>query len=110
MASKEEAETGNESASGDGTSPPTTSSVKTQHDASFFDNLNQEAKKWREHLGKKSLPSLLSITYLFSTVTPPAMESLEEVIRWLQAGGKVGILDATNSTVERRRLLIEVRV
>ncbi|KAJ3395860.1 hypothetical protein HDU92_004706 [Lobulomyces angularis] len=58
----------------------------TQHDANFFDPKNDSAKKWREML---------------------ATETLEELIYWLNHGGKVGILDATNSTIERRKVLCE---
>jgi len=61
-------------------------STSNQHDANFFNPGNMEAKKWREQL---------------------ALESLEELIGWLHSGGKIGILDATNSTVERRRVLID---
>jgi 6-phosphofructo-2-kinase len=54
----------------------------TQHDATFFDASNQEAFKMREAL---------------------AMESVEELLEWLDVGGgKVAIHDATNSTVKRR--------
>ncbi|KAL3901066.1 MAG: hypothetical protein SGCHY_000885 [Lobulomycetales sp.] len=56
------------------------------HDAKFFDPSNKDAQRWREKL---------------------AMESLEELILWLHAGGKIGILDATNSTRERRKALFE---
>ncbi|KAJ1553152.1 hypothetical protein HK405_008793, partial [Cladochytrium tenue] len=58
----------------------------TTHDASFFDSGNESAKQIREQL---------------------AMETLEELISWLNAGGKVAIHDATNSTVERRRAIVE---
>ena len=37
-----------------------------------------------------------------------ATETLEELINWLHSGGgKIGILDATNSTIERRKKLCE---
>lgn len=52
----------------------------------FSDPSNKDAQRWREKL---------------------AMESLEELILWLHAGGKIGILDATNSTRERRKALFE---
>jgi hypothetical protein len=65
------------------------------HDANFFDHGNQEASRWRDTL---------------------AIESLEELLAWHQNGGKIGILDATNSTgtqnlanilVSRRKLLVD---
>lgn len=59
----------------------------TTHDARFFDPDNPEAKAVREKL---------------------AMETLEEIFDWLrQHGGKVAIHDATNSTVSRRRALLD---
>ena len=61
-------------------------STSTQHDASFFDASNVDSKKQREIL---------------------ALETLEELIAWLHRGGKIGILDATNSTVERGRNLLK---
>eukprot|EP00842_Homolaphlyctis_polyrhiza_P000488 jgi/Hompol1/143/HPOL_002452-RA len=56
------------------------------HDAKFFDASNEDAKAIRERL---------------------AAETLEELISWLKKGGKVAIHDATNTTVERRRSLLE---
>ncbi|KAH9274206.1 hypothetical protein BSLG_002125 [Batrachochytrium salamandrivorans] len=58
----------------------------TPHDANFFDNTNSDAKAIRERL---------------------ALDTLDELISWLRQGGKVAIHDATNSTVERRRSLLE---
>ncbi|KAI9209890.1 6-phosphofructo-2-kinase-domain-containing protein [Polychytrium aggregatum] len=58
----------------------------TTHDAKFFDPHNSEAKAIRDQL---------------------ATDTLEELIAWLKKGGKVGIHDATNSTKERRAMLLE---
>ncbi|KAL2914838.1 6-phosphofructo-2-kinase [Polyrhizophydium stewartii] len=58
----------------------------TLHDANFFDAANADAKAIRERL---------------------ALDTLEELVTWLKRGGKVAIHDATNSTVERRRSLLE---
>jgi 6-phosphofructo-2-kinase len=57
-----------------------------EHDSTFFDPNNEDAKKLRDQL---------------------AMESINELLNWLNSGGKIGIHDATNSTRERRRALIE---
>jgi 6-phosphofructo-2-kinase len=58
-----------------------------QHDASFFDPLNQAANKHREEL---------------------ALETLDELLNWLsEPANKVAMLDATNSTVARRRSIME---
>ncbi|KAI8852675.1 6-phosphofructo-2-kinase-domain-containing protein [Chytridium lagenaria] len=60
---------------------------RTTHDANFFDPKNENAKAIRERL---------------------AMDTLDEAIDWLKyGGGKVAIHDATNSTVERRRAIID---
>jgi 6-phosphofructo-2-kinase len=56
------------------------------HDANFFDHGNKEATARRELL---------------------AVESLEELLSWLNSGGKIGILDATNSTTARRSILVD---
>ncbi|CAI2171022.1 3346_t:CDS:10 [Funneliformis geosporum] len=56
------------------------------HSHSFFDPANKSAKKVREQL---------------------AMDCLDELIDWLNKGGRIGIHDATNSTVERRRKILE---
>ena len=45
--------------------------------ASFFDPTDPDAKAAREEI---------------------AMETLDELLRWFEAGGEVGIYDATNST------------
>ncbi|KAJ3007626.1 hypothetical protein HKX48_009012, partial [Thoreauomyces humboldtii] len=59
----------------------------TTHDANFFDPDNPEAQAVREKL---------------------ALETLDEIIDWLSCGGgKVAIHDATNSTVKRRKALLE---
>ena len=36
-----------------------------------------------------------------------ALEALQDMKRWFSSGGQVGIYDATNSTKERRQLLLE---
>ncbi|EEB07509.1 6-phosphofructo-2-kinase [Schizosaccharomyces japonicus yFS275] len=60
---------------------------KYSMDASFFDPNNPEAKQFREELAKSCL---------------------EEMLHWLQhENGVVGILDATNSTFSRRKLLVD---
>lgn len=58
----------------------------TTHDASFFDFENTQAKSVREHL---------------------ALDTLDEIITWLRVGGKVAVHDATNTTVARRRALLD---
>ncbi|KAH7056630.1 6-phosphofructo-2-kinase-domain-containing protein [Linnemannia elongata] len=57
----------------------------TSHSHAFFDPKNTAAKEIRDEL---------------------ALESLEELIAWLKQGGRVGIHDATNSSRERRKLLL----
>ncbi|KAI8868955.1 bifunctional 6-phosphofructo-2-kinase/fructose-2,6-bisphosphate 2-phosphatase [Ramicandelaber brevisporus] len=57
---------------------------KIEHDHHFFDPDNSEAKKYRDEL---------------------AMGSLEDAIEWLYSGGQVAIHDATNSTVQRRKMI-----
>ncbi|KAG0256507.1 hypothetical protein BG011_004455 [Mortierella polycephala] len=57
----------------------------TSHSHVFFDPNNTSAKTIRDEL---------------------ALESLEELIRWLKQGGRVGIHDATNSSRERRKMLL----
>lgn len=49
--------------------------------ASFFDPNNKDAHKIRDDL---------------------ALQVLEQLIQWLRSGGRVGIHDATNSTIDRR--------
>lgn len=57
------------------------------HNADFFDEKNKEAKKLRDQLAHKCL---------------------EELIKWLkEGGGNVGILDATNTTKARRKMLAD---
>lgn len=61
--------------------------IKADHTANFFDNDNASASKAREAL---------------------AEECLENLIRWLkEEGGNVGIHDATNSTISRRKKLYD---
>ncbi|KAF9507878.1 hypothetical protein BS47DRAFT_1488635 [Hydnum rufescens UP504] len=62
--------------------------IKEDHTASYFSHTNQTAMQLREAL---------------------AEESLDMLIKWLKAGGNVGIHDATNST-RSRRAAIEARV
>ncbi|KAG0220493.1 6-phosphofructo-2-kinase-domain-containing protein [Mortierella sp. GBAus27b] len=57
----------------------------TSHSHAFFDPKNSSAKTTRDRL---------------------ALESLEELITWLKEGGRVGIHDATNSSRERRKILL----
>ncbi|ORX90782.1 bifunctional 6-phosphofructo-2-kinase/fructose-2,6-bisphosphate 2-phosphatase [Basidiobolus meristosporus CBS 931.73] len=59
---------------------------KQNHTSDFFSPNNSDAKTLRDQL---------------------AMDTLNEVIAWLNDGGKVGILDATNSTKERRQRIID---
>ncbi|KAI8993698.1 6-phosphofructo-2-kinase-domain-containing protein [Pilobolus umbonatus] len=54
--------------------------------ASFFDPNNQDMKQIRDEI---------------------ALSVLEQLIDWLKQGGRVAIHDATNSTIERRQLLID---
>lgn len=55
--------------------------------AEFFDPHNENAAKFREQL---------------------ALETLDELLNYLLLkGGSVGILDATNSTIQRRQLLVD---
>lgn len=57
--------------------------AKADHSAKFFDPSNSEAFKLREEM---------------------AIDTLDELLDYLLCGGgSVGILDATNSTVERRQ-------
>ncbi|KAL2179886.1 6-phosphofructo-2-kinase-domain-containing protein [Thermothelomyces heterothallicus CBS 202.75] len=60
---------------------------KMDQSAAFFDPKNEAAAKLREQVALDTLDELL--TYL------------------LHQGGAVGILDATNSTIQRRKLLVE---
>ncbi|KAI9315914.1 6-phosphofructo-2-kinase-domain-containing protein [Dichotomocladium elegans] len=53
--------------------------------AGFFDPNNEEAKRIRDKL---------------------ALDVLDDLIKWLSEGGRVAIHDATNSTIERRFLLL----
>ena len=55
--------------------------------ADFFDPKNENARKVREQL---------------------ALDTLDELLNYLLCqGGSVGILDATNSTIQRRQLLVD---
>ncbi|KAG0170505.1 hypothetical protein DFQ30_002371 [Apophysomyces sp. BC1015] len=62
--------------------------VSQQHEqsAKFFDPDNKDMKRIRDEL---------------------ALGVLEQSIDWLKQGGRVAIHDATNSTIDRRKLLIE---
>ena len=58
-----------------------------EHTASFFDPQNEKAAAIREHV---------------------AMETLDELLEFvLDQGGSVGIFDATNSTLERRKTIVD---
>ncbi|KAI1320768.1 6-phosphofructo-2-kinase [Xylariaceae sp. FL0255] len=60
---------------------------RVDHTAEFFDPKNEEAAKLREEM---------------------AIETLDELLDYLlRGGGAVGILDATNSTIERRQHVFE---
>lgn len=60
---------------------------KLEQDAKFFDPKNQTASKIREQV---------------------AMETLDELLDYLLLqNGAVGFLDATNSTIERRKKIVE---
>ncbi|KAK5661521.1 hypothetical protein OQA88_11425 [Cercophora sp. LCS_1] len=60
---------------------------KIDQSAKFFDPKNESASKLREQV---------------------ALETLDEVLDYLlHRGGAVGILDATNSTIQRRKLLVD---
>ena len=62
-------------------------SMEKTHDASFFDPNNEQAAHIRDEI---------------------AMATLDELLDYiLDHGGSVGIFDATNSTLERRKLVIE---
>lgn len=65
---------------------PTAAPGLKSHDATFFDGTNVEAKTVREQL---------------------AIDTLDEIVGWLRTGGKVAIHDATNSTVARRKALMQ---
>jgi 6-phosphofructo-2-kinase len=63
------------------------SAEKLDQSAKFFDPKNETAAKLREQV---------------------ALDTLDELLAYLlQHGGAVGILDATNSTVHRRQLLVD---
>jgi 6-phosphofructo-2-kinase len=65
----------------------TSGGAKMDQSATFFDPKNEAAAKLREQV---------------------AMDTLDELLDYLlQQGGAVGILDATNSTIHRRKLLVE---
>ncbi|PVV04926.1 hypothetical protein BB560_000558 [Smittium megazygosporum] len=61
------------------------SSSKILHSSSFFDNSNEAAASLRENV---------------------AMEVLDDAILWLKGDGQVAIHDATNSTILRRKKII----
>jgi len=62
------------------------SGVREDHTATFFDHNNPTAFKLR---------------------TQMAEECLEQLIGWLKRGGNVGIHDATNSSISRRKAIAE---
>ena len=64
-----------------------TESMEKIHDASFFDPNNEQAAHIRDRIAMATLDDLLD--YI------------------LDQGGSVGIFDATNSTLERRKLVME---
>ncbi|OLY85682.1 putative 6-phosphofructo-2-kinase [Smittium mucronatum] len=57
----------------------------TIHTSGFFDPKNLDASKKREGV---------------------AMEALDEIIEWIDSGGQVAIHDATNSTIRRRKNIL----
>ncbi|KAG2204588.1 hypothetical protein INT47_012647 [Mucor saturninus] len=61
-------------------------SQQLDQSATFFDPDNKDGSKIRDDL---------------------ALMVLDELIDWLKSGGRVAIHDATNSTVQRRKLLID---
>jgi 6-phosphofructo-2-kinase len=64
-----------------------TSCPKMDQSAKFFDPKNEAAAKLREQV---------------------ALDTLDELLNYLlHQGGAVGILDATNSTIHRRQLLVD---
>ena len=64
-----------------------TESMEKIHDSSFFDPNNEQAANIRDEI---------------------AMATLDELLDYiLDQGGSVGIFDATNSTLERRKLVME---
>lgn len=58
----------------------------SSHSAAFFDPTDANASQLRERL---------------------AMDVLDELLEYLRGEGKVGILDATNTTVERRQRVVD---
>ncbi|KAJ1918446.1 6-phosphofructo-2-kinase [Mycoemilia scoparia] len=56
-----------------------------RHSSAFFDPNNEKARYIRNKV---------------------AMDVLEDLIRWLQSGGQIAIHDATNSTIPRRREIL----
>lgn len=64
-----------------------TDAATVEHPASFFDPKNAEASKIRDQV---------------------AIDTLDELLDYLiSGGGSVGIIDATNSTIERRQKLFD---
>lgn len=61
-------------------------SQQLDQSANFFDPDNKDGNKIRDEL---------------------AIMVLDQLIDWLRTGGRVAIHDATNSTVQRRKLLID---
>lgn len=83
-------DSGNREASEDKASGEESQSPQDQpldQSANFFDPQNQQAVKLREQV---------------------ALDSLDELLEYiLDQGGSVGILDATNSTMERRKAIVD---
>lgn len=61
-------------------------SQQLDQSANFFDPDNKDGNKIRDEL---------------------AIMVLDQLIDWLRTGGRVAIHDATNSTIQRRKLLID---
>lgn len=61
-------------------------SQQLDQSANFFDPDNKDGNKIRDDL---------------------AIMVLDQLIDWLRTGGRVAIHDATNSTIQRRKILIE---
>lgn len=73
--------------SDDGLKPSDEQQERVDHSAKFFDPKNESAAKLRDQI---------------------ALDTLDELLDYLlHYNGAVGILDATNSTLQRRKLLVE---
>lgn len=60
--------------------------VATTQRSDFFDPTNADAKRQRDMI---------------------AFEELQQLLDWISSGGEIGVFDATNSTRERRRQVLE---